>query len=50
MAKALLLGLDGREYLRLSRLAASPEQSITHEDALFSLYVLVAAQLKQQRV
>lgn len=50
MAKALLLGLDGREYLRLSRLATSPEQSITHEDALFSLYVLLAAQVKQQRV
>ncbi len=50
MAKALLLGIDGREYLRLSRLATSPDESIHHEDALFALYLLVAAQIKQGRI
>lgn len=50
MAKALLLGLDGREYLRLSRLATSPDESVTAEDALFALYVLVAAQIKYSRI
>lgn len=50
IAKALLLGLDGREYLRLSRLANSPEESISHEDALFALYLLIAAQVKQSRI
>lgn len=50
IAKALLLGIDGREYLRLSRLATNPEESVSHEDALFALYLLIAAQIKQSRI
>lgn len=45
-AKVSLLGLDGRDYLRLCRIAAVPEAAITHEDSLFALYVLVGAHLK----
>jgi hypothetical protein len=49
-ARASLLGLDGREYLRLSRLAARPDQAATEKDALFALYLLVAALLKTGRI
>ena len=49
-ARASLLGLDGREYLRLSRLAARPDAALTEKDALFALYLLVAALLKAERV
>jgi signal recognition particle receptor subunit beta len=49
-ARASLLGLDGREYLRLSRLAAKPDAAVTEKDALFALYLLVAALLKAERV
>lgn len=45
-AKVSLLGLDGREYLRLCRVAAAPEAAVTQEDALFALYVLVGVHLK----
>ncbi len=45
-ARAALLGLDGREYLRLCRLAGKPDSSLAEPDALFALYVLVAARLK----
>jgi hypothetical protein len=46
MAKAALLGLDGREFLRFCRLASLNPGSITEKDALFALYMLVAARLK----
>jgi hypothetical protein len=49
-ARALLLGLDGREYLRLARLAAQPEATVTERDALFALYVLVSAMVKADSV
>ncbi len=44
--RASLLGLDGTEYLRLCRLASQPAESISSADALFALYVLVAARVK----
>jgi signal recognition particle receptor subunit beta len=45
-ARALLLGLDGREYLRLCRLASQPKETIQRSDALFALYFLIAARVK----
>jgi len=48
MSKALMLGLDGRDYLRLCRLASTPDAAVTHEDALFSLVMLVTARMKQR--
>jgi hypothetical protein len=48
--RAVLLGLDGREYLRLARLAAQPEGAATERDALFALYVLVAATVKAEAI
>ncbi len=50
IAKATTLGLDGREYFRLCRLANCPEGAVGEEDALFALYVLVAAQIKSKHV
>jgi signal recognition particle receptor subunit beta len=50
MAKAALLGLDGREYLRFVRLVTLPESAVTQKDALFGLYMLVAAKLKAQAI
>jgi len=47
-AKASLLGLDGREYLRLCRLATVPREALTARDALFALYMLVAARIKSE--
>ncbi len=47
-ARASLLGLDGREFLRLGRLAQKPDGSATEADALFALYVLVAAMVKAE--
>ncbi|BDG01955.1 GTP-binding protein [Anaeromyxobacter oryzae] len=49
-ARAALLGLDGREFLRLGRLAAKPDVAMTEQDALFALYVLVAAAVKAERI
>jgi signal recognition particle receptor subunit beta len=49
-ARAALLGLDGVEYLRLCRLAGKPDQGLGERDALFALYVLVAARVKAERV
>jgi signal recognition particle receptor subunit beta len=48
-ARAALLGLDGREFLRLGRLAARPDEA-AEQDALFALYVLVAAMVKAERI
>lgn len=48
--RAQLLGLDGREYLELRRLASRPAATITQTDALFAYYVLIAARLKQTRM
>jgi mutual gliding-motility protein MglA len=49
-ARGTLLGLDGKELLRLGRLAAKPDVAATEADALFALYVLVAAMVKAQRI
>jgi mutual gliding-motility protein MglA len=49
-ARAALLGLDGREFLRLGKLAAKPDVAMTEQDALFALYVLVAATVKAERI
>ncbi|HET8538951.1 MAG TPA: ADP-ribosylation factor-like protein [Anaeromyxobacter sp.] len=49
-ARAALLGLDGREFLRLGRLAQKPDAIVTERDALFALYVLVAASVKAERI
>ncbi|MCA9609560.1 MAG: GTPase [Myxococcales bacterium] len=50
MAKAALLGLDGREFLRFCRLAGLHEGAATERDALFALYLLVSARLKASLV
>lgn len=47
--RALLLGLDGQEYLELRRLAGRPPSLITQNDALFALYLLIGARIKQAR-
>jgi signal recognition particle receptor subunit beta len=49
-ARAARLGLDGREFLRLGRLAQKPDAMVTEQDALFALYVLVAASVKAERI
>jgi len=49
-ARAALLGLDGREYLRLCSLAAQPDGATTERDALFALHLLVAAMIKAERI
>ncbi len=49
-ARAALLGLDGQEYLRLCRLAGKPDGAVTEQDALFALYLLVAAKVKAERI
>ena len=49
-ARASLLGLDGREYLRLCRIAARPDATVGEADALFALYLLVAATVKAESV
>ncbi|HEX9050066.1 MAG TPA: ADP-ribosylation factor-like protein [Anaeromyxobacter sp.] len=49
-ARAALLGLDGREFLRLGRAAQKPDAMVTEQDALFALYVLVAASVKAERI
>lgn len=46
MAKASLLGLDGREFLRFCRLGSLHANAATEEDALFALYLLVSARFK----
>jgi len=46
---AAVLGLDGRDYLRLSLLAAKPDPAVSEQDALFGLHLLVAALLEAQR-
>ena len=45
-ARAALVGLDGRDYLRLLRLSRLPEGMCSEADALFALHVLVSARLK----
>jgi signal recognition particle receptor subunit beta len=49
-ARALLLGLDGRDVLRLAKLAAMPEGQGTEREALFALHVLVSAMLKAEEL
>lgn len=48
--RAQLLGLDGHEYLELRRLGSRPASTITQHDALFALYVLIAAHFKESRL
>jgi signal recognition particle receptor subunit beta len=50
MAKAALLGLDGREYLRFCRLVTLPERAVSERDALFALHMLISAKLKAERL
>jgi signal recognition particle receptor subunit beta len=45
-SRAALIGMDGRDYLRLLRLSRLPEGMGSEADALFALHVLVAAKLK----
>lgn len=47
LARATVIGLDGRHFLRLSRLASAPDETLGLEDALFALHMLVAARLGQ---
>jgi hypothetical protein len=49
-ARATLLGLDGREFLRLGRIAAKPDAAVTEPEALFALHQLVAAMVKLERI
>jgi signal recognition particle receptor subunit beta len=49
-ARAALLGLDGREFLRLGRLAQKPDAGVAEPDALFALYLLVSASVKAERI
>jgi len=49
-ARAALLGLDGKEFLRLGRIAARPDGAVAEPDALFALYLLVAAMVKADRI
>jgi signal recognition particle receptor subunit beta len=49
-ARAALLGLDGKEFLRLGRIAARPDAAVSEPDALFALYLLVAAMVKADRI
>jgi hypothetical protein len=48
--RAALLGLDARDYLRVSLLAAKPDPAISEQDALFALHLLVTAMLRAERV
>jgi signal recognition particle receptor subunit beta len=45
-ARAALVGMDGRDYLRLLRLSRLPEGMGSEADALFALHVLVSAKLR----
>jgi hypothetical protein len=49
-ARAALLGLDGRDYLRLLRLSRLPEEMGSEADALFALHVLVATKLRADAI
>ena len=49
-ARAVLLGLEGHEYLRLTRLAAQSDSTAGERDALFALYVLVSAMVKAEAI
>ncbi len=44
--RAMLLGLDGREYLKLSRIASLPEESVDAKHALFALHMLVTTHVR----
>lgn len=48
VARAAFLGLDRDEYQRLCRLAGAPDRALGERDALFALYLLVAAQVKAE--
>ena len=48
--RASLLGLDGREFLGLGKLAQKPDAAATEVDALFALYVLLSALVKAEKI
>ncbi|HET6413401.1 MAG TPA: GTPase [Anaeromyxobacter sp.] len=48
--RALLLGLDGRELLRLFRLAAQPDGVQSERNALFALHLLLSAMVKAEAI
>jgi signal recognition particle receptor subunit beta len=47
-ARLALLGLDGRDYLRLLRASRLPEGMASEADALLGLHLLVAARLRSE--
>jgi signal recognition particle receptor subunit beta len=49
-ARAALLGVDGRDYLRLLRLSRLPEGMAGERDALFALHVLIGVRLKADSI
>jgi hypothetical protein len=49
-ARAALIGMDGREYLRLLRLSRLPEGMASESDALFGLHVLITAKLRAEAI
>jgi len=49
-ARAALLGVDGRDYLRLLRLSRLPEDMGSEADALFALHVLVSVKLRADAI
>ncbi|MEN9580027.1 MAG: hypothetical protein RJA70_3036 [Pseudomonadota bacterium] len=49
-SRAQMLGLDGHEYMQICWLASQPKESITYKNALFAVYVLVAARVKSTRL
>jgi hypothetical protein len=48
--RAQLLGIDGHEYLQLRNMAGRPASTLTQLDALFALYMLVSARIKESRL
>lgn len=49
-SRAQMLGLDGHEYMQLCMLASQPKEAISYKDALFAVYVLIAARVKSARL
>lgn len=49
-ARALLLGLDGREYLELRKVASRAASAVTQNDALFAVYFLLAVRFRERRL
>lgn len=50
LPRAMLLGIDGREYLRLCQIASSPSEALQEDHALFALHLLTAARFKLRAI